>query len=408
MNNLITNIEEAEALYLDLKTRKLSLDLTRGKPDASQLDLSLGLEGILQGQTIIDGIDIRNYGEPLGLESCRELGSEILGCDKEYVLAGGNSSLTLMSQYISSLFFHGSGRGPWSSKERISFLCPVPGYDRHFKLCEEFGINMIPVALTGEGPDLGSVRQLVLKDQSIKGIWCVPKHSNPTGETYSKETIRGLLEIAREAKQNFKIFWDNAYAVHDFESSSKLEDIFELAKGLDVIDSVIAFASTSKITYAGSGIGFLALSKSNLDLFLKHYLSLVIGPDKVNQAKHVNFFKKNGGIAVHMKEHAAILKPKFELVYRWLSKQNYGTWTKPTGGYFVSFTSQEGLAKEIISLASTLGLKLTPPGATFPYGVDPKDDNIRLAPTACSIEELEQAMEVFVCCVALTTLRRNS
>tara|TARA_B100000809_G_C15014672_1_gene486210 strand:+ start:103 stop:906 length:804 start_codon:yes stop_codon:yes gene_type:complete len=267
---------------------------------------------------------------------------------------------------------------------------------------------MIPVALTGEGPDLGSVRQLVLKDQSIKGIWCVPKHSNPTGETYSKETIRGLLEIAREAKQNFKIFWDNAYAVHDFESSSKLEDIFELAKGLDVIDSVIAFASTSKITYAGSGIGFLALSKSNLDLFLKHYLSLVIGPDKVNQAKHVNFFKKNGGIAVHMKEHAAILKPKFELVYRWLSKQNYGTWTKPTGGYFVSFTSQEGLAKEIISLASTLGLKLTPPGATFPYGVDPKDDNIRLAPTACSIEELEQAMEVFVCCVALTTLRRNS
>ena len=408
MNNLITNIEEAEALYLDLKTRKLSLDLTRGKPDASQLDLSLGLEGILQGQTIIDGIDIRNYGEPLGLESCRELGSEILGCDKEYVLAGGNSSLTLMSQYISSLFFHGSGRGPWSSKERISFLCPVPGYDRHFKLCEEFGINMIPVALTGEGPDLGSVRQLVLKDQSIKGIWCVPKHSNPTGETYSKETIRGLLEIAREAKQNFKIFWDNAYAVHDFESSSKLEDIFELANGLDVIDSVIAFASTSKITYAGSGIGFLALSKSNLDLFLKHYLSLVIGPDKVNQAKHVNFFKKNGGIAVHMKEHAAILKPKFELVYRWLSKQNYGTWTKPTGGYFVSFTSQEGLAKEIISLASTLGLKLTPPGATFPYGVDPKDDNIRLAPTACSIEELEQAMEVFVCCVALTTLRRNS
>ena len=408
MNNLITNIEEAEALYLDLKTRELSIDLTRGKPDASQLDLSLGLEGILQGQTIIDGIDIRNYGEPLGLESCRELGSEILGCDKEYVLAGGNSSLTLMSQYISSLFFHGSGSGPWSGKERISFLCPVPGYDRHFKLCEEFGINMIPVDLTGEGPDLGSVRQLVLNDLSIKGIWCVPKHSNPTGETYSKETIKGLLGVAKEAKQNFKIFWDNAYAVHDFELSSKLEDIFKLAKGLDVIDSVIAFASTSKITYAGSGIGFLALSKSNLDLFLKHYLSLVIGPDKVNQAKHVNFFQKKGGVAEHMKEHAAILKPKFELVYRWLSKQNYGTWTKPTGGYFVSFTSQEGLAKEIIGLASTLGLKLTPPGTTFPYGVDPKDDSIRLAPTACSIEELEQAMEVFVCCVALATLRRSS
>ena len=408
MNNLITNIEEAEVLYLDLKTRQLKLDLTRGKPDKSQLDLSSGLEGILQGQTIVDGVDIRNYGEPQGLDSCRDLGAEILGCDKEYVLAGGNSSLTLMSQYISSLFFHGSGEGPWSTKERISFLCPVPGYDRHFKLSEEFGINMIPVSLTGDGPDLESVRQLVLNDQTIKGIWCVPKHSNPTGETYSKKTIEGLLEISTEAKQNFKIFWDNAYAVHDFKDSTQLEDIFSLAKDLDALDSVIAFASTSKVTYAGSGIGFLALSALNLDLFLKHYLALIIGPDKVNQAKHVKFFKENGGVFSHMKKHAEILKPKFELVDRWLSQQSYGSWTKPTGGYFVSFTSQEGLAKEIINLASDLGLKLTPAGATFPYGVDPKDNIIRLAPTACDIKELDQAMEIFVCCVALATLRRNS
>ena len=407
MNNLITDIKEAEALYLDLKTRQLKLDLTRGKPDESQLDLSSDLEGILQGQTIVDGVDIRNYGEPRGLDSCRELGAEILGCDKGYVLAGGNSSLTLMSQYVSSLFFHGSGDGPWSSKERISFLCPVPGYDRHFRLSEEFGINMIPVELTGEGPDLESVRELVLQDQSIKGIWCVPKHSNPTGEIYSKKTTEGLLKISKEAEQNFKIFWDNAYAIHDFKDSTQLEDIFSLAKDIDALDSVVAFASTSKMTYAGSGIGFLALSESNLDLFLKHYLALVIGPDKVNQAKHVKFFRKNGGVISHMKKHAEILKPKFELVNNWLSKQNYGSWTKPTGGYFVSFTSQEGLAKEIINLASGLGLKLTPAGATFPYGVDPKDNIIRLAPTACNIKELDQAMEIFVCCVALATLRRN-
>ena len=407
MNNLITNIKEAEALYLDLKTRQLQLDLTRGKPDESQLDLSSDLEGILQGQTIVDGVDIRNYGEPRGLDSCRELGAEILGCDKDYILAGGNSSLTLMSQYVSSLFFHGSGDGPWSSKERISFLCPVPGYDRHFRLSEEFGINMIPVELTGEGPDLESVRELVLQDQSIKGIWCVPKHSNPTGEIYSKKTTEGLLKISKEAEQNFKIFWDNAYAIHDFKDSTQLEDIFSLAKDIDSLDSVVAFASTSKMTYAGSGIGFLALSESNLDLFLKHYLALVIGPDKVNQAKHVKFFRKNGGVLSHMKKHAEILKPKFELVNNWLSKQDYGSWTEPTGGYFVSFTSQEGLAKEIINLASGLGLKLTPAGATFPYGVDPKDNIIRLAPTACNIKELDQAMEIFVCCVALATLRRN-
>ena len=407
MKNLITNIEEAETLYLDLKARELKLDLTRGKPDESQLDLSSGLENILQGQTIVDGVDIRNYGEIHGLDSCRELGAEILGCDKKYVLAGGNSSLTLMSQYISSLFFHGSGEGPWSTKERVSFLCPVPGYDRHFKLSEEFGINMIPVALTGDGPDLESVRQLVLNDQSIKGIWCVPKHSNPTGEIYSKKTIEGLLEISKEAEQSFKILWDNAYAVHDFKESAQLEDIFSLAKGLDILHAVVAFASTSKITYAGSGIGFLALSEPNLDLFLKHYQALIIGPDKINQAKHVEFFKKNGGVLSHMKKHADILKPKFELVDRWLSRQNYGSWTKPSGGYFVSFTSQEGLAKEIINLASSLGLKLTPAGATFPYGVDPKDNTIRLAPTACNINELEQAMEIFVCCVALAVLRRN-
>lgn len=408
MNTIIKNIDEAQALFTELKSKELSVNLTRGKPDEAQLELSRELEGILQGQTVVDGIDIRNYGEILGLDSCRELGAEIMGCSKDLILAGGNSSLSLMSQYIASMYFHGSGDGPWSTKERISFLCPVPGYDRHFRLCEEYGINMVSVPLTGNGPDVERVKELIYSDPSIKGIWCVPKHSNPTGEIYSKEVILSLLQLASETERDFKIFWDNAYAVHNFSPSEELEDIFDLAKQLNVLDSVVAFASTSKITYAGGGVGFMALSQNNLKLFLKHYTSISIGPDKVNQARHVKFFNKNGGVSAHMKKHAEILKPKFDLVDEWLSGQNYGSWTKPTGGYFVSFTSQKGKAKEIISLAKELGLDLTPAGATYPYGVDPEDALIRIAPTACSLQELNQAMEIFVCCVALAALKNSS
>lgn len=399
--------QEVEENYQELKAKGFKLDLTRGKPSKEQLDLSSGLNDSLVSNYLIDGIDTRNYGEILGLEEARLLGSHLLGCKKEMVIAGGNSSLTLMAQYISNLFFQGSGEGPWSMKERNSILCPVPGYDRHFKLCEEFAINMVPVALTGKGPDIEQALSMVKDDKSIKGIWCVPKHSNPTGETYDEESVNGLLEIA-SVREGFRILWDNAYAVHDFSTSKPLPNIFSLAEQKDLVDSVIAFGSTSKITYAGSGISFIAMSQSNLDSFLKHYSSIVIGPDKVNQLRHIEFFKDFNGLKDHMLKHAEILIPKFNLVQEWLSKQNYGSWTRPTGGYFVTYKAEAGLAKEIIRLAKDAGLKLTPAGATFPYGVDPKDEIIRLAPTACTMEELEKAMELFNVCVALATLKKVS
>ena len=386
--------------FEELKTKNLSLDLTRGKPAADQLDLSAALDSIEINDYAFDQVDLRNYGLLKGLSEFRELGSEILGCAKDYVWAGGNSSLTLMSQYLSYLCIQGIGDGPWSSEERVSILCPVPGYDRHFVLTENLGLNMIPVPLNGKGPDLEAIRSNLESDDSIRGIWCVPKHSNPTGETYSEDTIEGLIDIFSKTRNKSRIFWDNAYAVHDFEESEPLADIFSIAKDKGEEDLVIGFGSTSKITYAGAGIGFIALSELNQELYLPYYSSLIIGPDKMNQLRHVKFFQKND-LEQHMRKHADLIRPKFELVQKWLKGQSYGSWTKPTGGYFVLLKTNPGLAKRIISLSSELGLKITPAGSTHPYGVDPLDEYIRLAPTACSIEELDAAMEVLVCCMGL-------
>ena len=390
-----------------LKSKELSLDLTRGKPSEEQLDLSNSLINFDEKDFSSHGIDIRNYGEVKGLEACRKLGSEILGCSEDYIWSGGNSSLSLMSKFLSFLFIQGNGSGPWNNKERVSVLCPVPGYDRHFKLCEAFGINMIPVSLTGEGPDLEEVRTLVESDESIRGIWCVPKYSNPTGEVYSLEVIEGLLDIFSGSKNKGTIFWDNAYAVHDLSDQILLPDIFSLAKDKDCEDSVIQFGSTSKITFAGAGIGFIAMSKSNQELFLPFYSSLMIGPDKLNQAKHIRFFQDNS-LREHMKKHAEILKPKFDLVDQKLQLQDFGTWTKPAGGYFVLYEAKPGNAKKVISLASELGLKLTPAGATHPYGIDADDSYIRIAPTACTLEELDMAMDVFLCCIGVAQEQSNS
>jgi len=389
------------SLFEELKSRRLSLDLTRGKPSSDQLDLSKDLVNLAENDFIYDGVDIRNYGEIKGLDSCRKLGSEILGCSKEYIWAGGNSSLSLMSQYLSYLFVEGNGEGPWNNKERVSVLCPVPGYDRHFKLCETFGINMIPVSLTGEGPDLEEIKELVATDNSIKGIWCVPKYSNPTGEVYSPHIIDGLLDIFKSSKNKNVIFWDNAYAVHDLSQSTPLSDIFEMAERKDCEDLIVQFGSTSKITFAGGGIGFIAMSEVNQALFMPFYSALMIGPDKLNQAKHVKFFQVTP-LEEHMKKHASIIKPKFDLVNDKLESLGLGSWTKPSGGYFLLYQSEKGMAKKIIELAAELGLKLTPAGSTHPYGVDEEDKYIRIAPTACSLEELDLAMEVFQCCVGLT------
>ena len=393
--------------FEELKSKNLSLDLTRGKPSPDQLDLSNNLAVFKGNHFVSDGVDIRNYGEIKGLDGCRELGSKILGCSKEYIWAGGNSSLSLMSQFLSFLFVEGNGAGPWSTKERVSVLCPVPGYDRHFKLCETFGINMIPVSLTGEGPDLDEIQTLVETDESIRGIWCVPKYSNPTGEIYSSEVTEGLLDIFSNSKTKSIIFWDNAYAVHDLADQTPLFDIFSLAKNKDCEDVVVEFGSTSKITFAGAGVGFIAMSKSNQELFLPFYSALMIGPDKLNQAKHVRFFQEND-LEEHMRRHANIIKPKFKLVNDKLNSLGLGSWTSPEGGYFILFESNKGMARNIISLAAELGLKLTPAGATHPYGIDQEDKYIRIAPTACSIEELNIAMDVFSCCIGLAYEQSNT
>ena len=393
--------------FEELRSENLSLDLTRGKPSSDQLDLSNSLTDLTDEASEFEGLDLRNYGEIKGLESCRELGAQILNCDKDLVWAGGNSSLSLMSQFLTFMFVEGNGGGPWSLKERVSVLCPVPGYDRHFKLCETFGINMIPVPLTGEGPDLEEVNRLVETDESIKGIWCVPKYSNPTGEVYSRTTIEGLLDIFASPSNKNIIFWDNAYAVHDLSNQSPLIDIFSLAKEKKCEDSVVQFGSTSKITFAGAGIGYIAMSKANQELFLPFYSSLMIGPDKINQAKHVIFFR-DVNLTDHMKKHAEIIRPKFDLVISKLNSQGLGKWTNPDGGYFLLYESDKGLAKRIISLANELGLKLTPAGATHPYGIDEDDKYIRIAPTACSLDELDKAMDVFLCCIGLANEERRN
>ena len=393
--------------FEELKSENLSLDLTRGKPSSDQLDLSNSLINLTDEASEFEGLDLRNYGEIKGLESCRELGAQILNCDKDLVWAGGNSSLSLMSQFLTFMFVEGNGGEPWSLKERVSVLCPVPGYDRHFKLCETFGINMIPVPLTGEGPDLEEVKRLVETDESIKGIWCVPKYSNPTGEVYSRSTIEGLLDIFASPSSKNIIFWDNAYAVHDLSNQSPLIDIFSLAKDKNCEDSVVQFGSTSKITFAGAGIGYIAMSKNNQESFLPFYSSLMIGPDKINQAKHVMFFR-DVSLIDHMKKHAKIIRPKFDLVISKLNSQGLGKWTEPDGGYFLLYESDNGMAKRIIGLADELGLKLTPAGATHPYGIDEEDKYIRIAPTACSLDELDKAMDVFLCCIGLASEERRN
>ena len=393
--------------FEELKSENLSLDLTRGKPSSDQLDLSNSLMNLTDEVSEFEGLDLRNYGQIKGLESCRELGAQILNCDKDLVWAGGNSSLSLMSQFLTFMFVEGNGGGPWSLKERVSVLCPVPGYDRHFKLCETFGINMIPVPLTGEGPDLEEVNRLLETDESIKGIWCVPKYSNPTGEVYSRSTIEGLLDIIASPSSKNIIFWDNAYAVHDLSNQSPLIDIFSLAKDKKCEDSVVQFGSTSKITFAGAGIGYIAMSENNQESFLPFYSSLMIGPDKINQAKHVMFFR-DVSLIDHMKKHAKIIRPKFDLVISKLNSQGLGKWTEPDGGYFLLYESDNGMAKRIIGLADELGLKLTPAGATHPYGIDEEDKYIRIAPTACSLDELDKAMDVFLCCIGLASEERRN
>ena len=381
----------------------LKLDLTRGKPAAEQLDLSNDLDGILEGFYLLQGgTDVRNYGGILGIPEARQLGAEFMGVKSEQVMVGGNSSLNLMYQYVEHMMAHWGG-------EPVKFLCPVPGYDRHFTICEHFDIEMITVPLNDDGPDMQQVKELVSKDAAIKGIWCVPKYSNPTGNTYSKEVVEQFAEIPKVAGDNFRVFWDNAYAVHDLvEQGDELPSLMTAAEKAGTTDNIVMLGSTSKVTFAGAGISFLATSTTQLAAFEKFLSDQMIGFDKVNQLRHVRFLKDIDGIKAHMAKHRDIIKPKFDLVLKKLEEhlagKNMASWNSPRGGYFISLDTRPGLATTIISMAADAGVKLTPAGATFPYGKDPKNTNIRLAPTFPGLAELESAMDVFVTCVELASL----
>ena len=406
---------ELQARYNKFKEAGLKLDLTRGKPASEQLDLANDLDGILAGFYLLqDGTDVRNYGGILGIPEARQLGSELLEMPIENVMVGGNSSLNLMYLYISYML------PKWRAENDtvIKFLCPVPGYDRHFTICNHFNIEMINIPLLEHGPDMDMIEQLISEDPTIKAIWCVPKDSKPTGHTYGDDTVARFASLGLIAGPDFKIFWDNAYLVHDLtETSAKLANLFTAAQAKGCEDSVLTFASTSKITFAGAGISFFGTSSGELKAFEKFLSSQMIGFDKVNQLRHLRFLEDREGILVHMARHRELLAPKFTLVEEKLSgslagieidSQPLATWTTPLGGYFVSLDTLPGLASQVVELAGAVGVKLTPAGATYPNGKDPADSNIRIAPSYPTMLELGQAMDVLVTCLQLASITRSS
>ncbi|HIG42754.1 MAG: aminotransferase class I/II-fold pyridoxal phosphate-dependent enzyme [bacterium] len=396
--------------YEQFRAQMLNLDLTRGKPASEQLDLSNELDGILGGFYLLqDGTDVRNYGGIPGIPEARALGGVFLGLPANEVMVGGNSSLTWMYQYIEFML-----RQSWQQQagtSKVKFLCPVPGYDRHFTICEHFGIEMINVDTSEQGPDMGQVESLLESDPMIKGIWCVPKYSNPTGVTYSDEVVRRMATLANKAGPDFKIMWDNAYAVHHInDEHDTLANLMDIARENSTQDSIVMLASTSKVTFAGAGISFIGMAQNNLASFEAFLSVSQIGPDKVNQLRHVRFLVDSEGVRKQMEKHKAIIRPKFQLTEQILSQhlgdKDIATWTRPNGGYFVSLDTQPGIAGKVVEMAAAVGVKLTPAGATFPYGNDPADRNIRIAPTYPPVSQLRQALEVFVVCLQLTTLHK--
>lgn len=400
-----------EARFEALKGANLSLDLTRGKPAAEQLDLSDALDGLLDGDyRAADGTDVRNYGGLRGIPEARELGAQLLDVEPDEVMAGGNASLTIMFYVLDAAMNADLTGAPWRDSGPVKALCPVPGYDRHFTVAEAVGMELLPVPMTDAGPDMDVVERTVADDPAVRCIWCVPKYSNPTGCIYSPDTVRRLAALPGLAAGAFLVLWDNAYAVHDFEfPPPSLTPILPLAKAAGTADSMALFASTSKITFSGSGIAFVGGSRAFLDALDRRLSTFMIGPDKVNQLRHVRFLA--GRIEEHMRAHAASTRPKFEAVQRGLERGLGGTglatWTQPRGGYFVSLDTVPGLAKSVVALAAELGVALTPAGATFPHGDDPADRNIRLAPTFATVEEVEAAIDVVTLCIRLAAARRQ-
>lgn len=407
-------LEAVKKEYEDIKAKNYSLDMSRGKPSMDQLGLTESLLHILtdgKDCKTEDGIDCRNYGQLFGLKEARALFSDLLDIPADNIILGGNSSLNMMYDTVARAMLYGvpGSDKPWCKLDRVKFLCPSPGYDRHFHICESLGIEMITVDMTPTGPDMDQVERLVAEDESIKGIWCVPKYSNPQGITYSDETVRRFARLKCKAK-DFRIFWDNAYAVHDLgDDGDKLLNIFRLTEGTEFADQVYYFFSTSKISFPGSGVALLALSDRNLEATKKIIEAQTIGPDKINQLRHVRYFTNAEGIIDHMRLHGMVLKPKFDVVLETLERElapaGIAAWTKPKGGYFISLDVADGTAKETYRLAAEAGVKMTKAGATFPYGNDPRDRNLRLAPSFPPVEELSKAIHVICVCAKLAYLQ---
>ena len=409
---LDATIAALEDEVAQVKARGLALDMARGKPSPAQVDISRPMLDILDSAADLhDGaIDCSNYGCFEGIPSARKLAGEFLGCPAEQTLVLGSSSLLIEHDIAGTFWRCGTcGNEPWErygathDGTKVKFLCPAPGYDRHFGITADLGIENVAVRMTEDGPDMDEVERLVAADDSIKGIWCVPKYSNPTGVTFSDDVVRRLATM-KTAAPDFRIFWDNAYCVHDlYDEGDELANIFEIARAAGTEDRVVAFASTSKITFPGAGIGFVGASPAVISEFAQHLKAGLISADKLNQLRHVRFLPTFDAVRAHMKKHAAFLRPRFEAVERKLSEGLGGTgcatWTHPRGGYFVSFDGPEGSAKRVGTLCAELGVKLTPAGATYPYGDDPADTNIRIAPSYPTVEDLEAALDVLVLAV---------
>ncbi|MFJ2738919.1 aminotransferase class I/II-fold pyridoxal phosphate-dependent enzyme [Streptomyces sp. NPDC087440] len=414
-DNLTGLLDLARRDYRELAGRGLSLDLTRGKPSPEQLDLSEDLLSLPGGRhTSADGTDVRNYGGLQGLPELREIFAEVLQVPAAQLLAGGNSSLELMHDAIAHALLGvlPGATSRWADQERIAFLCPVPGYDRHFALCERFGIDMIQVPMTESGPDMEAVERLVAEDPAVKGIWCVPKYSNPDGVCYSDETVERLATMTTAAP-DFRIFWDNAYAVHHLtDEPVAIADLLGACERAGNADRAFVFGSTSKITFAGAGVGFFGASAANLKWLLANNQKRSIGPDKVNQLRHLLFLRDAAGVRAHMERQRALLQPKFETIARILETELGGTglatWTSPKGGYFVTLQVPDGCAKEVVRRAAEAGIVLTPAGATHPYGDDLRDATIRIAPSYPSLTELEQAIEGLAVCVRLVGYEKQA
>ncbi len=388
--------------YDEFKAKGLKLDMSRGKPGADQLELSMGLNDIKS--YISDGIDVRNYGVLDGIPACKKLFADLMGVSPENVIIGPNASLTLMFDYISQCFTHGAGDVPWCKLPEVKFLCPVPGYDRHFTILEHFGIKMINIEMKSDGPDMDSVEEYI-KDPAVKGMICVPKYSNPQGITFSDGVVKRIASMKPAAK-DFRIIWDNAYCVHDLvDDGDELLNIFDILPKYGNEDMVVEFCSTSKMTFPGAGVSALAASKNNIAAIKKRLNAQTISYDKMNQLRHVEFFGDVNGILAHMKKHAAIMKPKFDMVLRHLENElaskGIASWFTPKGGYFISLDVMEGCAKRVGELCKEAGVVLTSVGATYPYGHDEKDSNIRIAPSFPPVEELDLAAELLCICVQL-------